>query len=516
MKLSMSLLYYQLQKNHQVSYNHNTFPEDAPLKHALYLTGYALSPDYVYITKSESLERMDSSLSGLHILCLGMPSHIWKNSRCHIIAVQDDESFFDIHGLLNETTMVFEMYQEWEDALTQLAYGSQDIREMLRISEKLLENPCILVDSDFSYLAYSTNFFTAENNSIPDHEDLFSLPLKYANEFRMDPKFQKLTRKKGVFSYDEQESLGKILCHNLTYQGKYFARLIMSEFHHPRNEADKIHLSILARYIQIIFDARSKSLTLSDQTGNVHQLLKTLAVENKSVRDLDIDRILNGSEWKRNGHYIVICLKLLVSPSVTVNTTYLCSKIEKIWKGSCAFPYEDGILWILNLNIYQDSHDYPFYDTFPYFLRESLCQAGISNDYFGIGRTNLFVSQAKTALEIGRQKNPTHWYHYFKDCAMDYMLSQCILQFPAEELCHPALLKLSRHDAENHTEYYRTLKSYLENKFSVTATAEALFIHRTTLVHRLKKIQGLCSLDLNNYPTIQHLMISFALFQENL
>lgn len=514
MKLSMSLLYFQLQKNHHISYNHKSFSREAPLKRALYFTGYELSPDYVYVTDCESLERMTRVPDGLRILCLGTPAR--KYSRCEVIAVCDDDPCQDIHSLLNEAALIFQMYDEWEEALAALACGSQDIGEMFRVSEKILENPCILVDVNFSYMAYSANFFTAESLSILDREDPSSVPLNYVNEFRLDQEFKKLTRKKGVFLYDAHDKLREMLCHNLTYRGRYFARLIMPAFHHPLTEADEHHFAILARFIQKIFDARAESLTFSHRAENVHQLLKTLAIENKPVSGLDIDRILSGSAWRQNSRCLVIYLKLLVSPGITANTAYLCGKIEKMWKGSCTFPYEEGILWILNLDIYRDSHDYPFYDTFACFLRESLCQAGVSNDYNCLDRTALFVQQAKIALEIGGRKNPTHWYHYFKDCALDYMLSQCTWQFPAQELVHPALLLLSRHDAKNHTEYCRTLKSYLENRFSVTDAADALFIHRTTLLHRLKKIQGLCSLDLDDARTIRHLMISFALFDENI
>ena len=93
------------------------------------------------------------------------------------------------------------------------------------------------------------------------------------------------------------------------------------------------------------------------------------------------------------------------------------------------------------------------------------------------------------------------------------MLSQCTWQFPAQELVHPALLLLSRHDAKNHTEYCRTLKSYLENRFSVTDAADALFIHRTTLLHRLKKIQAFTSLDLEDSDTIFYLNLSLRIYE---
>lgn len=50
---------------------------------------------------------------------------------------------------------------------------------------------------------------------------------------------------------------------------------------------------------------------------------------------------------------------------------------------------------------------------------------------------------------------------------------------------------------------FDTLKGYLDNERSVTKTAAELFIHRNTIIYRIKKIQEFLRADLNE-PYIRH------------
>ncbi|MBQ2895604.1 MAG: helix-turn-helix domain-containing protein [Oscillospiraceae bacterium] len=54
------------------------------------------------------------------------------------------------------------------------------------------------------------------------------------------------------------------------------------------------------------------------------------------------------------------------------------------------------------------------------------------------------------------------------------------------------------HDNEHNTSYFPTLKSYLDNNFNLTDTAQDLYIHRTTLLYRLKKMEELFKLRLDD------------------
>ncbi|MEM5776564.1 MAG: helix-turn-helix domain-containing protein, partial [Anaerolineaceae bacterium] len=54
---------------------------------------------------------------------------------------------------------------------------------------------------------------------------------------------------------------------------------------------------------------------------------------------------------------------------------------------------------------------------------------------------------------------------------------------------------IARHDAENATAYLVTLEACLQNQFNHSRTAQALFIHRNSLLKRLDRIRDLWGID---------------------
>ena len=54
------------------------------------------------------------------------------------------------------------------------------------------------------------------------------------------------------------------------------------------------------------------------------------------------------------------------------------------------------------------------------------------------------------------------------------------------------------YDENNNSEYYTTLKTYLANNMQPVLTAKKLFIHRTTLLYRMEKMESLFHIDLKN------------------
>lgn len=510
MHLYMSMLFYQLQKKHKITYNHAKFQDKFPLEMPMLYSGKKMKSEYVYIANALELDNYYPILQNTSIICLGEPEFAIRHKSFEMICIQEEYEFSD---LFNEIIQIFKKYQDWVNQLNELTHTSQELLTIFRISEPILENPCALVDADFFYMVCTKDFF--QNEYMNEGEDRSGVPLKFVNEYRMDEDFKKLARKKGIFSVKGCYDHGEVLCHNITYKRKFFARITMRDDNHPFTAADEQHLLILSNYIQTIFDTRSESLVFSSRSSNVHELLKTLAIQEEHVEVFDIDRILSESDWKRTDEYVVTWLEYLMPTGVGTAGPYLCYKIEQLWKGSCTIQAENGILWILNLRIYPQSHDYVFLQSLAYFLRESLCKAGISNHFHDISQIANYYHQAKTALQIGSQRMPTHWYHYFRECAQTYMLKQCAAEFPPKELAHPLLLKLLSYDEENHTDYYHSLQVYIESQFNITAAAQKLFIHRTTLINRLKRIQELYPTDFDDPAVIRHFMISFALLDPN-
>ena len=361
----------------------------------------------------------------------------------------------------------------------------------------------------FLHLLKWWNFF--QNQFMNEGEAHTNVPLSFVNDFQLDEDFKKLTKKRGLFYYDGYHGQKHMLCINITYRKHYFARIIMRSDQHEISVVDEAHLTILAACIQLIFDTRAEMIMDLSSTEALKSLLYNLIEEQQTIPLLDIDRILKYTDWKRTDTFLAIYLSCLMPSGMDSNPSYICSKIEELWRGSMAIQSKNSIMWILNLNLYQDSSDYAFYQSMAYFLRETLYRAGISNPCTDLSHISMYAYQAQMALELGNLKNPMLWYHHFRDYTMEYILAKCTKDFPARELIHPALITLIKYDQKEKSELYNSLKTYLNCRFNITDAAEVLFVHRTTLINRLDRIKELTGVNLEDPAVIKHLMISFLL-----
>lgn len=74
-----------------------------------------------------------------------------------------------------------------------------------------------------------------------------------------------------------------------------------------------------------------------------------------------------------------------------------------------------------------------------------------------------------------------------------------------------ALQTLLLKDRNNHLNYVHTLRVYLSENCNTTRTAERLFIHRHTLINRIKTIQDITGINLDNYYTRMYLSMALLI-----
>ena len=98
----------------------------------------------------------------------------------------------------------------------------------------------------------------------------------------------------------------------------------------------------------------------------------------------------------------------------------------------------------------------------------------------------------------------------FDRAALPYLAS--VLRKGAEAgAAHPALALLRAYDAAHGSALTETLGTLLRHNCGYTETAAALFIHRSTLLYRLRRIQELTALDLEDPDTRLYLQLSLLM-----
>lgn len=102
---------------------------------------------------------------------------------------------------------------------------------------------------------------------------------------------------------------------------------------------------------------------------------------------------------------------------------------------------------------------------------------------------------------------PPRFYHYYQYAEQH---SLCLLShvLPLSLACHPFLLELLQHDKENHSDYYRTLVTYLRCDCNITEASKLLQIHRNSLLYRINKIEAILDSRLDDSRLREQLLFS--------
>ena len=145
--------------------------------------------------------------------------------------------------------------------------------------------------------------------------------------------------------------------------------------------------------------------------------------------------------------------------------------------------------------------------------RDYCLYAGVSMPVDGPEELNVAWLQAGAALERAFRLRSEKWIVPFSDCALETFAGQLQPPLKPRHMIAPELIRLKAWDDAHGTPYFETLRAWLLNERDIPRTAQALIIHRTTLLYRLKKLKALAPMNLDDPETRLYMMLSLWLME---
>ena len=136
------------------------------------------------------------------------------------------------------------------------------------------------------------------------------------------------------------------------------------------------------------------------------------------------------------------------------------------------------------------------------------CVAGKSPVFTDLSRLSEFCGAASVSARFAGDIPGA--IRSFEDAELPY-IAGLLHEHSPFDLRHPALGMLSAYDAAHEGQLSETLREFLRRGCGYVATAEALHIHRSTLLYRLERISDLTGIDLKDDRTRLHLQLSYLL-----
>ena len=476
MKLSADIVYAGLKDKYPVTMTGPRNTQMTISRPELYLdnevTFYA---DHLYLATIDHLPVRPKVQRNAVIVVIGEGAKlVHYRDQCCLIVIQKDADFFEVNRCLCQ---IFDRFYAWEQQLFDIFLDTADMQRIVDCSEPLFGCSIYALDASFHYIT------KAEARLEPEQIGA------YLTEFDLR------TEKKGAFLLKFQER--EYLCVNLFDANGAYTGCVYLSGKKQFSTADFTLAEFLGRMIEKSIE-RDPSILTSEQS-----VLKTAFAGLVNGYPLTANQkwTLNLS---RDGRHFLCITQHCANRASRLPRDYICGAFEREFSESYAFPKKNTIVCFLNVVPLADKQG-EYYAALnrrmSKFLRETNGIAGISNAFTDPYGARIAYMQAEAAIENGRITNPDTKMYYFKTYALINMVINSMGNLPAEAYFTERLQNLIRHDKTGPISYLETLRVFLRTSMSYSQTAEELYVHRSTVVDRISRIERELDISLKDPDT---------------
>lgn len=421
------------------------------------------------------------------LLTIGTPTpELLRRCAC-LIEVRDQVTGYQVMNVVSQT---LDTYCRWDDKLHSVVSNYGTVEELLECSAPVFGNP-IGIHNDVLECIYESDVPGKNGLKLLEKNRSRRRNVEYIKTMMEDVEFQKSFQIEGAFFAEASSTKGCTLIQNLFLYGQFAYRIVITERYRKLKPQDLYLLEHLAAYIKIVLMPNYRQF--SDDRRSFYNFL-TEFLDGTTQEIQSIDRYIQRRGWRSGDYFVCITFTINTREVFGVTASAVSYYLKKLIKNSEVFLYQQHILAIVDVG------DKPVKTTeithqFSEYMRDMNMKAGVSNPVQGAQYIRDLYRQSTIALEMGANLWDHLWIYYFSQVAPYYIMERCLGELTVKAICTPAIIEILRYDAENRTDYFHTLKVYLECNLNLTTASAQLFIHRTTLLYRLDKIRTLFCVD---------------------
>ena len=207
-------------------------------------------------------------------------------------------------------------------------------------------------------------------------------------------------------------------------------------------------------------------------------------------------------EWDRKKVYVIL---LRSGGSNTLSLSYIARYAEHSYTGVKSLYFNGEFLMIIDCGIVD-------IDRFTWelggLLKRQGAYCGISYECSDILKLSQYYNQARISADFGDHESGS--VNRCQDYALEYIYGR-MRDTLNTDILSPVPDILEAYDRNNGTDYYNTLVYYLLFERDQSRTAKKLCIHRNSLAYRIRKIEELTGVCLDNPKMRIYIILTYAM-----
>lgn len=405
---------------------------------------------------------------------------------------------------------LFALYQSWENAIDMLLYRNGTVQELCELGAQLLENPVCIHDDWFVMVAATREFA-----QIMEPEYMLSsakgfVPRAVMEDFQHDSDYLETYSHREAQIWEAPERNWQTLYVNLWDGNLYKGRLLVGRKNRSFRHRDFLLAEVLAQRAVLLM--RRKQLGEETLYQNMDDLVFSL-LQGKQPETLALKHFLELLRWKERDLYLCIRVKGQQNTDLVMDRM-LHSDLFRSFPGSYVLLSGQEQCVVLDLGQTGEPVSRIRHALAPV-CRDYCLYAGISDPVSGIRELNAAYYQAGAALDQAFRLRSDRWIITFSQCVLEHLMQTLPAPLTGSHLVAPELTALREYDREKGSQLFETFREYLLRDRDIPQTAQALIIHRTTLIYRLNKIRSMLAVDLEDPWQRLRLMLSLWILEQD-
>lgn len=417
----------------------------------------------------------------------------------------------DTAALLDRLNAIFARFQAWEQRLDELVYQNVTLAALCECGAEMLDNPLCVHDDWFVMVARSKELSDVlPPDTIMSSEREF-LPRIIIEEFSHDTEYLETYQNHTPQIWDSTPDGHPWLYVNLWAGEVYRGRLLVVQHHRALRKSDFLLADVLAQRVMALLDR--KQLGIDRPHRGMDDIVFDILSGTQPETD-EITRLMSSLNWNAQDRMVCVRLREQRDENSAILDHALHSELFQAFPTGYIMFNDREQCVLLNLTRAPMSLAMIRHVLSP-LCRDYCLYAGMSSPVDGLREWHAAWLEARHALSRAYERRDDKWIVPFSDCSLELMLNSLQPPLQPRHLVAPELVTLMEYDQKNDTQYFDTLRAYLLEERNIPRTSERLIIHRTTLLYRLRKIENIVSLNLDDPSRRLYLLLSLKILEQN-
>ncbi len=461
------------------------------------------SKDHAYLTDANSLDACQESLSHLSALIVVGDSDPNRAHLPYLFIPTQDRTMGQILGMVQD---VFESYEYgFFQALATSAVRDRNIEKLLEIAYPFFDNPIYLCDSAFQLLAFSRT--AAVNKPTPQW-------MSVTKRGHLDPDIIKGVKVSKIEELDslkhatfvesiDAEGVTDIVTH-IEKGGARIANLTIVGSERP---LEPYHLALADYLTECVKGVLESDFSYNESDGALYERWIALLLSGQAVDASQIEPHLKRMKWSIDDRYQVAVVEFFEDRSSGANTLdYYWRLLSLALPEHKCFIYHNSIV-ILMHGTAHDRSTLTLGRSACELIRNNGLRCCLSLPFDSLFALRAHHEQARRMQWAATSKEPIAHY---ADHLLDDILNEVSFSSDWDAAILPEVRKMAEDDRLKGTDLVRTLSVYLSCSCNYTEAAEALNLHRNTVIYRIGRMQEVYGVDVDEHANRLPYLISCA------